>query len=80
MPSAPELIELPSVAGREPWKKAIARPILWAWRLVNHQGYADGIQLAFYEPGPGTETVVIQLMGKASMIEVSTLEKSSATD
>jgi hypothetical protein len=60
---------LESLTTKEPWKRAIRKQVLWAWRLTNHQGYVDGIQLAFCEPGTGRESVVIQLIGKASTVE-----------
>jgi uncharacterized protein DUF6334 len=71
----PETIQLRSVAEREPWINAVLRPMLWAWQLVNHQGYADGIQIAFYDPDSGMETAVIQLMGTASTIDVSSVHR-----
>ena len=30
-----------------PWKDAIGRPLLWAWRMTNQQGYFDGLQFDF---------------------------------
>lgn len=30
-----------------PWKSAVSRPLMWAWVMVNQQGYLDGIQLDF---------------------------------
>ena len=62
--------ELESLSGSKGWSSAIGNRLLWAWRLTNHQGYDDGIQLAFCEASGGVETVVLQLIGKASTIEV----------
>ena len=75
----PETTPLPSLAGREPWNLAIGRPILWTWRLVNHQGYSDGLQFAFCDRERSRETVVIQVIGKASMIEVSVVNRCGGT-
>ena len=30
-----------------PWNLAIAKPLLWSWRMINQQGYFDGVQLQF---------------------------------
>ena len=32
-----------------PWNTAISRPLLWAWMLINQQGYFDGLQFEFAE-------------------------------
>ena len=61
---------LAPLPGREPWEAAIGGQVLWAWRLVNHQGYGDGLQLAFCERDRGVKAVIIQLLGEASCIEV----------
>lgn len=29
------------------WEKAALRPLLWAWKMVNQQGYFDGLQFDF---------------------------------
>lgn len=67
--------ELRSLAAQEPWAGAIGNLVLWAWRLINHQGYSDGIQFAFSEGGTGIESVVLQLVGKASTVEVSRVSR-----
>ena len=76
--ASPETTELPSLSEREPWRRVIGRPILCAWRLVDHQGYDDGIQLAFLEHHTGIASVVIQLVGAASALDVSTVCGSHA--
>lgn len=52
------------------WERALGCSVLWAWTMVNQQGYEDGLQLAFHRPGTGVECVTIQLIGCASMLEV----------
>jgi len=69
-------IARPSLKSKEPWSRAIGTQVLWAWHLTNHQGYVDGLQLAFCEPGVGKESVVVQMIGKASTVEVSTVHRS----
>ncbi len=32
-----------------PWNAAISRPLLWAWMMINQQGYFDGLQFDFAE-------------------------------
>ncbi len=29
------------------WEKAALRPLLWVWKMVNQQGYFDGLQFDF---------------------------------
>ena len=43
-PGAPSL---PNDLGSGPWAPAIGCSLLWIWRLTNHQGYEDGIQMEF---------------------------------
>ena len=52
-----------------PWAKVIQRPMLWAWVLINQQGYFDGVQMEFAETCDSTRTR-IQLLVEASAFKV----------
>lgn len=52
-----------------PWKDAIDRPLLWAWVMVNQQGYFDGLQLDFCEL-PNSAVVRIQLLAIGSELQL----------
>jgi hypothetical protein len=68
-----------SVLAQEPWHRAAGKPILWAWRLINQQGYGDGIQVSFSDAERNKELVVVQLIGKASTIDVAVVERISSS-
>jgi hypothetical protein len=51
-----------------PWKDAVSRPLMWAWTMVNQQGYFDGIQLEFAESSE-EEATRIQLLVIASSLK-----------
>jgi hypothetical protein len=70
-----DTVEISSVADRLPWASAIGSPILWAWRMINHQGYFDGVQIAFLDRELGRESTVIQMMGRASMVVVGVVSQ-----
>ena len=65
------LLKLPHVSPNSPWDRALRAKILWAWRMINHQGYEDGCQIAFSDPSTGVIRIVIQLIVEASSIEIS---------
>lgn len=62
-------ILLRDLSEEDPWKFAISKPLLWSWRMINQQGYFDGIQLQFGVDV--TDSLVkVQLIVIASEIKV----------
>jgi len=53
----------------EPWKNALHRPMLWAWRMINQQGYFDGLQFDFAE-NVEDKVTRIQLLVVASEFKI----------
>jgi Family of unknown function (DUF6334) len=55
-----------------PWKSAAMRPLLWAWRMTNQQGYFDGLQLDFAETveSPVTRVQLLVVASEFKMQEI----------
>jgi hypothetical protein len=49
---------LVDVSHQHPWIGALGQEIRWAWQLINHQGYSDGVRLEFGSPDSSIEVVV----------------------
>jgi len=60
--------EVRPLTSLSPWKNAMSRPLAWAWRMTNQQGYFDGLQLDFAE-STEVEASRIQLLVVASEIK-----------
>ena len=56
-----------SVANTHPLSTLIDKQIIWAWRLINNQGYQDGFQM---EVENKTDPIVIQFLALASQIKI----------
>ena len=59
------------------WCDAAGCSMLWAWQMSNQQGYSDGLQIAFHRPGTGVPSVVVQVIGCASFLEVYEVRRAS---
>jgi Family of unknown function (DUF6334) len=70
-----------SVTEKEPWLRAIGKKIIWAWDLINQQGYADSIQFYFANVDSekssifSEEDVIIQLITVASSLKTYKLNQ-----
>ena len=47
------------------WKECIGKNLIWAWQLINQQGYEDGVQFCFNSP---KKEIIRQLIVKASAL------------
>jgi Family of unknown function (DUF6334) len=61
--------EVMDLGGEPPWSSCLGLGVCWGWRLTNQQGYTDGVQLEFSEPGEPSRAVV-ELVAIASGIVV----------
>lgn len=78
--SMPAGLERAIFRAADVWERAVGCSVLWAWTLVNQQGYGDGLQLAFHRPGTGVECVTIQLVGCASILEVHEVKRVTRSE
>jgi hypothetical protein len=60
------------LSGIAPWNAAVTKPLLWSWRMINQQGYFDGVQLQFGE-NVDDSIVQVQLIAIASEIKIRDL-------
>jgi hypothetical protein len=51
------------------WKQALGSPLFSFWRMTNHQGYADAIQL-FFGADTSDRRPMIQMQAMASTVVV----------
>jgi hypothetical protein len=58
------------ISSQDPWTRLLGCRALWIWRLVNHNGYFDGLQLELGQPG---ECWSVQLMCEASALSTRSL-------
>jgi hypothetical protein len=58
------------LSNEEPWARLIGCGILWIWRLTNHNGFVDGLQLELGQPG---ECWSVQLMCEGSALSARSL-------
>ena len=61
------------VSSESIWNQAISCSAKWIWKLINQQGYHDGIQYEFWDDSK--PKVTIQLMVEASNINVLKIKK-----
>ncbi len=52
-----------------PWRTAIGKPLFAAWRMINHNGTEDGIQLQFGET-VSDPTTTVQLLAIGSTVQI----------
>jgi hypothetical protein len=52
----------------EPWRTARRAIVRWVWKMTNHKGYFDGIQLEFMDPNTTSVVLVIQFIAVASSL------------
>jgi len=50
-----------NLSNQEPWRKAIGKPLLWSWTMIDRTEFFDGIQLEFAE-NVEDESVIVQLI------------------
>lgn len=62
------------ISNSSPWKGAVGRDALWAWRMINNQGYLDGIQYSFAN-NAGKDEKTIQLLTIASEVKIYTVSE-----
>ncbi|HEV3439361.1 MAG TPA: DUF6334 family protein [Gemmata sp.] len=60
-----------SASASHPWVNVIGGKVFWGWQLTDQQGYSDGVQLEFTEPGTLQRRGIVQMVVAASMIEIS---------
>jgi hypothetical protein len=53
-----------SAPENSPWRLALGKRPRWIWTMTNQQGYQDGIQFEFADPGEAA--VTIQMIAMAS--------------
>ncbi|OGC06381.1 hypothetical protein A2526_05850 [candidate division WOR-1 bacterium RIFOXYD2_FULL_36_8] len=49
------------------WKDCIGRHVVWAWQLINHQGYEDGLQF-YLSNDLNKQEIIRQIVVKASQL------------
>lgn len=57
------------VSSSAPWPEVIGHPILWARRMINHNGWEDGYQFEFWAGGDSTG-VCIDVIAIVSSLRV----------
>ena len=62
------------LSGTAPWDLAISKPLLWSWRMINQQGYLDGLQMQFGR-NVHASIVQVQLIAIASEIKIYVFQK-----
>lgn len=61
---------LVDASDNSPWKAAVGKPLLSAWRMINHNNVEDGLQLQFGE-SVSEPTTTIQMLGVGSTVRFS---------
>jgi len=72
----PELSGLQVKKAHYPFRNAFGMRIRWFWKMINNQGYVDGLQIELADTVNDTP-VVIQLMAIASKISIKVLTEVS---
>lgn len=57
------------ISDREPWSRALGKPLMWSWSMTNQQGYRDALQLELAQD-VDDPPVLIQLVALGSEIKV----------
>ena len=58
-----ENIKTIDISNSKFWKECISKNVIWAWQLMNQQGYEDGIQFCFNN---NKKEIIRQIIVKAS--------------